>query len=29
MTLILLTTSMAGVLASKGMLGMGLHNVAI
>lgn len=28
MTLILLTTSMAGVLASKGMLAVGLHNVA-
>ncbi len=29
MTLILLATSMAGVLASKGMLTLGLHNVAI
>jgi hypothetical protein len=29
MTLILLATSMAGVLASKGMLAVGLHNVAI
>lgn len=29
MTLILLATSMAGVLASKGMLAAGLHNVAI
>jgi hypothetical protein len=29
MTLILMATSMAGVLASKGMLAIGLHNVAI
>ena len=29
MTLILLATSMAGVLASKGMLSIGLHNVTI
>lgn len=29
MTLILLATSMAGVLASKGMLTIGLHNVAL
>lgn len=29
MTLILLATSMAGVLASKWMLGIGLHNVAL
>lgn len=29
MTLILLATSMAGVLASKGMLAIGLHNVAV
>jgi len=29
MTLILMATSMAGVLASKGMLSIGLHNVAL
>jgi hypothetical protein len=29
MTLILLATSMAGILASKGMLAIGLHNVAL
>jgi len=29
MTLILLATSLAGVLASKGLLMLGLHNVAI
>lgn len=29
MTLILLATSMAGVLASKGMFAVGLHNVAV
>ena len=29
MTLILLATTMAGVLASKGMFSIGLHNVAV
>lgn len=29
MTLILLATSMAGVLASKGLFVVGLHNVAL
>jgi hypothetical protein len=29
MTMILMATSLAGVLASKGMLAVGLHNVAL